>query len=110
MAQRTVSDDYQALRDDLQQLRSDLSTLADTVVERGKDRASTAKQSAIAAARERLERIAAQASQARTRGLETVESVERQVASRPWRAVAAVFGTGLMIGMILNWLLGRRKD
>jgi ElaB/YqjD/DUF883 family membrane-anchored ribosome-binding protein len=110
MAQRTVRDDYQALRDDLQQLRSDLSALADSVVEGGKDRASTAKQSAIATARERLERIAEQASHARSRGLETVENVERQVASRPWRAVATVFGAGLLIGMILNWLLGRRKE
>jgi len=107
MAQRTVKDDYQALRDDLQQLRGDLSALANSVVTSGKTRASETKQSAVANARERLERLASQAGEVRNRGLEAVENVEREVAGHPWRSVLTVFGVGVFVGMVLKWILGR---
>ncbi len=108
MASESVSKDYETLRDDVKKLRSDVATLAEALVAEGKGRARAVKASAVDQARQRLDRITSQAQTACDRGRETVETVERQVAEHPCKSLSIVFGSGVFIGMILSWILGRR--
>ena len=110
MALKNVADDYEALREDLKHLRADVAALAETVVTTSRDRARAAKESAVDQARHRLEQISSQAHAARVRGMEVVDTVEREVAGHPFRSVAAVFGVGMVLGAILNWVFRHGRE
>jgi ElaB/YqjD/DUF883 family membrane-anchored ribosome-binding protein len=108
MAPENVTKDYETLREDIKKLRSDLSALADALVISGKQRAQATKESAVDEARRRLEQISSQTHAVCDRGREAVETVERQVAEHLCKSLTIVFGTGLLVGMVLTWILGRR--
>ena len=110
MATKTVSENYEALREDLNNHRADVAALTESLVETGKGRATAARQSAVAEARQRLEQLSERVQAAREQGRETVERIERQVAANPWRSIATIFGVGLLVGMIVNWMSRRNCD
>ena len=108
MAPENVTKDYETLREDMKKLRSDVSALADALVSSGKKHAQATKESAVDEARRRLEQISSQTHAVCDRGREAVDTVERQVAAHPCKSLTIVFGTGLLVGLVLNWILGRR--
>ena len=110
MAPKTVTEDYESLRKDLKRLRSDVATLAQSLTATGTGRARAVKDSAVEEARRRLDELSNRARAVQERGMEAIESVERQVAGNPWKSVGVVFGVGMLMGVILNWIFGRRND
>lgn len=110
MTTETVAKDYDALREDLRTLRSDVAALAEALVATGKEGVHAAKASAVGQARRRLENIAAQTQSACDCGREAVETVERQVVEHPAKSLGIVFGTGMLLGLILTALFGRSRS
>lgn len=109
MAAETVTQDYEALRADLKSLRDDVAALAETLVVSGKERAQAAGHSAVEEARRRLEQISSRTHAACDRSREVADTFGRQVMDHPCKSLTIVFGAGLLVGMLLNLVIGHRR-
>jgi len=110
MATEPMTREYDALREDLKTLRSDVAALAEAMVAGGKQRAQSAKDSAVEQARRRLEEIASRTQAACDRGREAVETVERQVVEHPGKSLGIVFSAGIFLGLVLTALCGCHRS
>ncbi len=97
MAQEQLGQDINNLKEDVTKLRSDLSQLGKTLLEKGKHETDTAKDKVI-------EELKSELQAARSKGKETVESVEQQIQQKPFISLLIAF----MIGLILGKLFERR--
>lgn len=110
MAEKTVADDYNALREDLNRLRADVAALASNAVQTGRGQAAAAKQSAVDEARRHIEQLGSRLQDLTEQGRNGIESAERRIAGNPWQTVALVFGFGMLVGTILRWFGGSGKQ
>ena len=91
MAANEATKTADELRADIDRLKSDVSSLMETLgkaAEHGKD--------------EGLRALAAARLRAQAQAEEGLETVERQIAERPFISVAIAFGAGLLIGKLLD--------
>lgn len=107
MAERDLSQEFDALKHDLAQVRKDLKNLADA----GSDAAGKAAGEA-GAARDRLEsevrqlvdRLRAASSSAMDGEQEMMDDMRRRVGDKPMTSLLTALGIGLAVG----WLASRR--
>lgn len=110
MTDKTVADDYNALREDLNRLRADVAALASSAVQSGRGQAAAAKQSAVDEARRHIEQLSSRLHDLTEQGRSSIESAERRIAGNPWQTVALVFGLGMLAGTIMRWFRGGGKQ
>lgn len=86
-----LSKEVQTLKQDLASLRGDIGSLAEAVKSAGEQKGEAVYQRA----REKSEELRAQ-------GQSTIEQVGHKVDERPMTSVLTAFGTGLLVGLLLN--------
>ncbi len=90
-----VNREIDQLKQDIAVLRSDMSTLINTLKETGVNRGRDAFDSANRRIRETSTRL-------RDQAVETQQTVERSIGERPLSSVLTAFGTGFVIGMLMD--------
>jgi ElaB/YqjD/DUF883 family membrane-anchored ribosome-binding protein len=79
------------LQAEMAQLRADLAKLADTLKSVVSDEAAA-----------RYEKVREAAREAQARASKAADAVGQEIAERPFAAVAAAFGAGLVLGMLFS--------
>ena len=92
MAESTLENKLSDLRADYDALRKDLAEVTKALRDTANARAGATAKRAADAATERV----------RTTATEAVASLENEVRERPWVALGAAFGIGLLIGRLLR--------
>ncbi len=91
----TTNEELEQLKSDVATLREDMATLVDTI-----------KQAGMEEGREAYERVQARAREAgadvRRRTSEAYGVVGREVEERPLTSILVAFGTGFVVGMLLD--------
>lgn len=99
MASTEVDKELDQLKSDVATLREDMATLIDTMKAAGMEQGREAYDRAYSRARQAGERV-------RERAGEAYGVVGREVEDRPLTSVLVAFGTGFVVGMLLD--RGRR--
>ncbi len=86
-----VSKEIEQLKKDLRGIQGDISTLATTLKNAGLDQS-----------RATYERVRNQGEDLRRRGEDAIGAVGEKIDERPMTSVLTAFGTGFVIGLLLN--------
>lgn len=95
MAEPKLDKDIENLKDNVAKLREDLSQVTQTLLEKGKSETEVAKDRLI-------EELKYELDVAKTKGKETVESVESQIQEKPFMSLLIAFIAGLVLGKIFD--------
>ena len=95
MAESTLENKLSDLRADYDALRKDLAEVTKALRDTANARAGATAKRAADAADAATERV-------RTTATEAVGSLENEIRERPWVALGAAFGIGLLIGRLLR--------
>ncbi|MGD8682119.1 MAG: hypothetical protein PVJ33_17270 [Lysobacterales bacterium] len=86
-----ISKDVEQLRKDLHSLKGDISSLANALKEAGLDQG-----------RATYERVKKEGEELRHRGEDAIGAVAEKIDERPVTSALTAFGTGIVIGLLLN--------
>lgn len=95
MADNNVNDELDKLRSDVTELREDVQVLINAMKEAGLQRGREFYDRAAERARHAGETV-------RERAGEAYGSIEKEVEARPFTSILAAFGTGFVVGMLLD--------
>lgn len=103
MDNTTTRREYEALKSDLTSLRSDVSSLIQTLLSGGREKAMSVKESTAEEAQRRLRQIGDSVGAARQRSQDAYRQAEQQVAEHPVVALLSAIGLGFLIGVLITW-------
>lgn len=97
-----VRRDVDSIKDDLASLRADLSAAMKDLMAAGRAEAGDARERIEDTVRAKLEKIEAAAGRAAERGRDAIGAIEAHVEEKPLQSLAAAFGLGLLVGVLLH--------
>jgi len=100
--QEHTDNGVEALREDLNTLREDMSHLVHTVVDLGRNSASSAKDRTSEEFERRVAQLEAAYGKARERGVEYAQSARKSAEQHPLVTLGVAFGVGALIGHLMH--------
>src|SRR5262245_58456498 len=102
MAEREFRQDFEAMQADMAKLRSDFTSLAQKLIDLGKNEAGSVQDRIETEARSLVQELRQTLHETQERGQKTIKSVEQMVTEQPLVSLLAAFGIGLLLGKLLD--------
>ncbi len=102
MAERDLGKEMEALREDVARLRADLAKIAESLKDIGVEEAVRTKSAVGEMAQALIDEVRTAFESAKGKGKSSVEAVEHKIGDRPFVSLLTAFGTGIILGKMLD--------